>query len=441
MIRIFRIYIPTIAFLYLLWETFLISGAFIFATYLLIDVDPTDYLLNDSGIAGILLVTLTFIAGLYFYDLYSNFHVKSRVLLLQQLFMITGIAFLLQGLISYLNTNLRVSVRIMLVGSLLAVSGVFIGRILMSNYAIQSIAKIRLLLVGANPILEELDRFIEALPQLGLQIAGYVDDTPSDGNGPPRKSLGSLAGLRRIVQTAQPAQIILGITTPATPALANDLLEIRYAGYDIETAASAYERVCGKVSIHDLNPQWRAFEGMFSGTPREVFYQQVIDKILAVAAIALTAPVMVLVAVALLAAGGRPLLDRQRLAGRDTRAFDRYRFHVDPSTVPGRIIERLWLAGLPQLFNVLKGDMAFVGPEADRPEYVEAIERHIPYYRERYRVPPGMTGWAQIHWSDESTPEDTIGRLEYDLYYVKNMSLSLDTLVLLHTIKVMLMSA
>jgi len=431
-------YIPRIAVVCLLGEALLILAAFVFATYLLIDVDPTDYLLNNFGIVSILLVALVFILALYFHDLYAEFHVRSRILLFQQLCMVTGVAFLAQGLISYLSANLRIPVRIMLMGSILAAGIIFVNRVLISSYTIHAIAKTQLLLVGASPVLGELDRYIDERPQTGLQIAGYVDDEPLQVRQPPRKSWGELSALRDIIQVVRPARIILGLTKPATPALTNELLEIRYSGYNIETAASAYERVCGRISIYDLDPARVACQVVLSGVPQRMFYLQLISRSAALAGIILTIPFMLLVAFGLLVTAGRPILERQRLAGLNGEGFDRYRFRLQQSSALARIVGKLRLDGLPQLLNILKGEMNFVGPQADRAEYVEAIERHIPYYRERYRVPPGMTGWAQIQWTEESSPEDTISRLEYDLYYVKNMSWSLDMLILLHTVKDML---
>jgi len=318
----------------------------------------------------------------------------------------------------------------------MAVSAVFVGRLLFNIHAVQHIAKAQLLLVGTNPALDELARYITERPQTGLQIAGYVADRAPAVDQPGRRHLGTLDALNDIVQTVRPERIVLGLTTQPDTSLTNRLLEISYAGYQIETVASTYEKVCGKLSLYNLNPTSILKHSAPNYGQQKAFLIQLINRGLAVIGIIVTLPLTALMAARLAAAGRRPILEYKLAIGLDSRVFRWYRFRSLPSSMLGRLARPL--EGLPQLFNVLKGEMAFVGPRPDRVEYVEAIERHIPYYRERSRIAPGMTGWAQIHWTAESEPEDTITQLEYDLYYLQNKCLKLDILILLHTSKLIL---
>lgn len=425
MIRLFHVYIPTGTFLVGIFEILLAASAFVFATYLLVDVDPTDYLLNNYGGYAIGLVVLTLILGLYFNNLYSEIHVKSRVLLLQQLCIATGVAFLVQGLISYLSSDLRVPVRVMLLGSLIVIVAIFLDRLLFGAMTLQAMAKTQLLMVGTSPILAEISRYIEKFPETGLEVAGYA--------------AGDLS-LREKVLTARPGRVVLGLTGRSEPAFADELLEIRFGGFEVETAANMYERVCSKISIYDMDPARVIFSAPLQSPRQKVFYRHLFNRGAGLVALIATSPLILLASLAVLFTSGLPVFDRERLAGLNGKPFGRYRFRLADNAA-SKVIQKLGLAGLPQLLNVVKGEMAIVGPKADRPEYLEAIESHIPFYRERCRTKPGITGWEQVQWKDESAPPDAIARLEYDLYYLKNSSLTMDTLILLHSLKRMLVSS
>jgi len=136
-----------------------------------------------------------------------------------------------------------------------------------------------------------------------------------------------------------------------------------------------------------------------------------------------------------------PVLRTETATGLNGRLFRMYRFDVSGKGALSRTVRKLRMDGLPQFLNVLKGDIAIVGPRAGRPEYRDAVEKYIPFYRERYVVRPGITGWAQTHREQLGVIEDAMVELEYDLYYIKNRSLGLDTLILLHTIKALMLQA
>src|SRR5438445_11177847 len=156
MIRLFKVFIPVGTLTLLLSEIVLVTSAFVLATYLSLEFDPTVFLLVEDGWVRIALVVLSILIVLHFHDLYSNFHVKSRIVLIQQLCLVMGVAFLTQGLIAYLNAGLRVPIRVMVVGSALAVIAIFFWRVFFSAYALQVVGRDRLLLVGGSPLLEAI---------------------------------------------------------------------------------------------------------------------------------------------------------------------------------------------------------------------------------------------------------------------------------------------
>jgi lipopolysaccharide/colanic/teichoic acid biosynthesis glycosyltransferase len=420
MIRLFRVFIPVGTVTLLISEILLVTASFVIACYLVFQADPTDYLLYDGGMTRIVMVLLCILVGLHFHDLYSQIYVKSRLVLFQQLCLVIGIAFLLQGFISYVDRELRMPVRIMVVGSFLSLALIFIWRTIFSAYALQVVGSDRLLLVGGSPVLEDIARYI--------------------------------------VHATNPNRIVVGMFERRNRVPVAELLDLRFGGHIIEEAGSAYERICGRVCIKELRPSQLIYSGELGPSRQTLLYQTLAHTALATVGVIVASPLMLLTAIAVRLSSAGPVLYRQVRVGMDGVNFTLYKFRSmrvdaeagtgavwatrdDPRiTGVGRIIRRLRFDELPQLFNVLKGEMALVGPRPERPEFVKALSEHIPYYRQRHCVRPGITGWAQVSYKYGDTLQDTITKLEYDLYYIKNMSLSLDGYIIFHTIKAMLLS-
>jgi sugar transferase (PEP-CTERM system associated) len=459
MIRLFRVFIPVGTVTLLLSEVLLITSAFVLATFVVLEVEPTIFLLYDGGLMRIVLVLISILIGLHFHDLYSQYYVKSRVMLAQQLCMVMGVAFLLQGLISYVDPNLRVPIRVMLIGGGLAVAAMFSWRLFFSAYAIEVVGRDRMLLVGGSTLLETIGHFVEGHPESGIAITGYLDDSHEIGQLlPGGKNLGPLSSLREIVTATQPDRIVVGMFERRQRMPVSELLELRFAGHIIEEAASTYERVCGRVSVSELRPSQLIYSGELGPRAQDVAHQRIGNMMLAAIGIVLSSPIMLLTALVVRFSSPGPILYRQTRVGLNNQPFTLYKFRSmradaekgtgavwasrnDPRvTTVGKYIRRLRFDELPQLFNVLKGEMAIVGPRPERPEFVQSLSEKIPYYPQRHCVRPGITGWAQVNHKYGDTLEDTVIKLEFDLYYIKNMSLSLDTYIVFHTLKTMLLS-
>ena len=459
MIRLFKVFIPVGTLALLVSEVVLVTSAFLFATYIVLEVDPTVFLLDEGGLSRIILVVISILVGLHLHDLYSQIQVKSRIVLIQQLCLVMGVAFLCQGLIAYLSADLRVPIRIMLVGSAIAVVAIFLWRLLFSAFAFQLVGRDRLLLVGGSPLLEDIGRYISEHPETGLEIAGYLDDRHEPGAElPGGRILGAMDSLREIVRTTQPHRIVVGMFERRNRMPVGELLELRFAGNVIEEAANTYERVCGRVCLKEIRPSQLIFSGELGPRPQNLVYQRISNMAVAVIGIAFSLPIMLLTALAVRLSSPGGVLYRQSRVGLDGSLFTVYKFRSmrmdaevgtgavwaqkdDPRvTRVGRFIRAIRFDELPQLFNVLKGEMSIVGPRPERPEFVRALNEQIPYYRQRHCVRPGITGWAQINYKYGDTLQDTITKLEYDMYYIKNMSMALDTYIIFHTLKAMLLS-
>ena len=459
MIRLFRVFVPVGTLILLISEILLVFSAFILATYIILDVDPTNYLLYEGGIASITIVLASILIGLYLHDLYSEIFIKSRIALLQQLCLIIGIAFLTQGFIAYLSRNLRMPIHVMVLGSFMALTTIFLWRIFFSAYAVRVVGRDRLLLVGGSPVLEEIGQYILDHPEKGLSISGYVDDFHEIGfQLPGAKLLGPMQSLRQIVSATQPNRIVVGMFERRNRLPVGELLSLRFEGHIIEEASTAYERVCGRICLNELRPSHLIYTGELGPNRTVVVYQQFTNFVAAAIGLILALPFMLIAALMVRLSSRGPVLYRQVRVGLNGEPFTLYKFRSmradaealtgavwatkdDPRITPvGRLLRTLRLDELPQLFNVLKGEMAIVGPRPERPEFVTTLSEQIPYYHQRHAVLPGITGWAQINFKYGDSLEDTVTKLEYDLYYIKNMSAGLDLYVIFHTLKAMLLS-
>ena len=237
----------------------------------------------------------------------------------------------------------------------------------------------------------------------------------------------------------------------------HEFLECRLAGIDVLELPTFLERETGKVRLDVLSPSWLIFGGGFRASPLQRALERVFDILASFSLIVLALPFMLLAVLAIRLEDGwrAPVLYRQRRVGRYGQSFDVLKFRSmsvdaeqgeaiwavkdDPRiTRAGAIMRKTRIDELPQLLNVLRGEMSFVGPRPERPEFVERLEQKIPYYRERHTVKPGITGWAQLCYPYGSTEKDALEKLQYDLYYVKNRSLLFDLAILVQTVEVVL---
>jgi len=236
------------------------------------------------------------------------------------------------------------------------------------------------------------------------------------------------------------------------------LLELRQAGKAVDEAATMYEIAFSRVSSSGLRLSEFVFSDRFGPSRGSAIVREFYSLAVALTAVVLLAPLMLVVAVLIKLTSRGPVLYRQMRVGLNGKPFVLYKFRSmrqdaeadtgavwaakdDPRVTPlGRWLRRLRIDEVPQLFNVLRGEMAIVGPRPERPEFVKTLTEKLPFYQQRHSVRPGITGWAQINHKYTDTLEDTLIKLEYDLYYIKNMSLALDGYIIFQTAKVMLLS-
>ena len=238
-----------------------------------------------------------------------------------------------------------------------------------------------------------------------------------------------------------------------------ELLACRLRGVRVTDLPGLYERVTGEVPVASLKASWLIYgEGFPQGLTRRLV-KRAFDMAASLILLVVAAPVMLLTAIAIFLESGGPVIFRQERVGLGGRGFNVLKFRsmvtdAEKDGVPrwassgdprvtrvGRLIRKARIDELPQIFNVLKGEMSFVGPRPERPYFVDQLSEQVPFYGARHTVKPGVTGWAQVRYTYGATVEDAVRKLQFDLYYVKNHSVYLDLLILFHTIRVVLMGS
>ncbi len=459
MIRLFRVFVPTSVVALLLSEIILTSTCYVIAAFIVLDVDPQVFLLYDNGLVRIAIVVACIMLGVYFHDLYTHFRIKSRILLFQQIGVVLGLAFLMQSLLVYLRLReLILPTWLMIGGSTLVIIVLPTWRIFYSTVVLRAMGSERVLLLGASPLIQEIAQHFFDHPETGFTVLGYVENLEIGAELPGGAVLGHISELRRIVSELKPERIVVGMAERRARLPVNELLEMRLSGIHIEDALTTYEATFTRISTRELRPSQLVFSTELGPNPARVMIQTIYSLGIAIVGTVILSPLMLLVFLLVRLSSRGPALYCQRRVGKNDVPFTLYKFRSmfvdaeadtgavwaqkdDPRvTLVGKWLRRLRLDELPQLFNVLKGEMSIVGPRPERPEFVTELEKKIPYYRQRHCIKPGITGWAQINHKYSDTLEDTIIKLEYDLYYIKNLAPALDAFIIFHTVKVMLLS-
>ena len=457
MIRLFRLSIPSTALAMLLSETVLVLSCYVIAAYLTLDIATDIFLLQDGGWWRVAFVGAFILLGLHFHDLYEDYRIPSRTVLVQQFCLVLGIAFLLQAVLSYGRWDLVVPRRIMLWGSGLVLILGPAWRILFTKSVWRAVGAQKVLFAGVSPAVWEIVQRMWERPQFGMTPIGFLDDEERSPRIAKVPNLGTLADLASTVEACRPHRIVVGIPEGDSRLPLQPLMELRLAGMHIEDSVLTYETIFHRVSARELRPAQLVFSADLGPHSNMVAMQAVYSWILAFVMLVLALPVMLVVAVLVRVTSRGPILYRQTRTGKGGAPFQLYKFRSmyrdaeagtgavwatkdDPRVTPvGRWLRTLRLDELPQLFNVIRGEMSIVGPRPERPEFVRVLQQQIPYYRHRLTVKPGITGWAQVNHKYGDTLEDTITKLEYDLYYIKYLAPSLDAFILFHTVKTVLL--
>jgi len=313
----------------------------------------------------------------------------------------------------------------------------------------------RILVLGAGDRAERLGE-LSRRPESGFEISGYVATGSGAASVPGAVCRSGIANLTRHVEGLGVGEVVLALEERRNALPLADLLRIKTAGVYVNDFSSFIERETGRVDLDTVNPSWLIFsDGFSSGRALSAAAKRLFDIAASTLLLALCAPVIALFALLVKLDSKGPAFYRQIRVGLYGQPFAviklrsmrtdaeasgaQFAQENDPRvTRLGRFIRKVRIDELPQAWTVLKGEMSFVGPRPERPEFVDQLEQELPYYAERHMVKPGITGWAQINYPYGASLEDSRHKLEYDLYYAKNYTPFLDLLILLQTLRVVL---
>jgi sugar transferase (PEP-CTERM system associated) len=321
----------------------------------------------------------------------------------------------------------------------------------------------KVLIIGTQTIGKLVAEQLCRQKSLGMKVVGFIGPragqvTLSYGNpvrvtlpvSPRHHTLG-------VVEREGITRILIGSMESCSDFPAQELVTLRLRGIKIEDCHSFYERLMSKIAVADLQPGWIVLSQGFRRTRWILFTKRGIDMLAAGLGLIISAPIVLLTALAIRLESPGAVLYRQERVGQSERTFTLYKFRSmqdnaeegvgpvwaarnDPRvTRVGKIIRKLRIDEIPQMFNVLRGDMSFVGPRPERPIFVSALKEKIPYYHLRHLAKPGITGWAQVSYSYGNSETDAIEKLQYDLYYIKNISPLFDLQIIFETAKIVLL--
>jgi len=319
----------------------------------------------------------------------------------------------------------------------------------------------RLLLVGTNAPAVNLARELFARRQeLGVDIVGFVDPDPARIGSPVINPgvVGAIDDIPALVSSLSVDRVVVSLSDARGKLPMDRLLDIRFSnGVTFDHLASVYEEYTGKIAVENLRPSWLIFSEGFRKTRLLMAVKRALDTVFAVVGLIVGFPIMFLVGLLVKCTSRGPMLYHQTRVGLHGHEFTVHKFRTmcedaERSTGPvwstandarvtpiGKFLRRTRLDEMPQLWNVLMGEMSFVGPRPERPEFVSELAAKIPYYGQRHVLKPGVTGWAQIRYTYGASVEDAVEKLQYDLYYIKNLSIALDFVILLETLKTVIM--
>lgn len=319
----------------------------------------------------------------------------------------------------------------------------------------------RILIVGTGPLAKNIGDIITNTNH-SYCLAGYIDCHANTPTLPPvnKNDNGNGNGNgNKIIEAAKlkkANKIVVSLTERRGALPLQDLISCKLSGIEVLDAPSFYEELTGKLLIENITPSWLIFSSGFKITLSKKILKRTFDIIFAIICALIVFPFIPLIALMIKIDSHGPVFLRQKRIGKNEKIFTLYKFRTmlenaekdtgvvwaqkdDPRiTRIGKLLRKTRLDEIPQIFNILKGDMSFVGPRPERPEFVETLKERVPYYSERHFVKPGLTGWAQVRYRYGSSVEDALEKLRYDLFYIKHISFHFDLLIILETIKVVL---
>jgi sugar transferase (PEP-CTERM system associated) len=455
MVRLFHAYFPTRTLLLCMSELLLVLVSMIIGTVVSTGLADADLaLMYEGGLMKISLITAVVFIWMYYFDLYETNVLGNRREVFTRITQVFGATCASLAAIYYIFPNSQLTMPILGTGSVCVVVAWTAGRRLFLHVNRTTAFAERTLFLGNGPLIKPLIDDIKARPELGLSPVGIVTDETINASAP---VLGDPNQLLDIVVNKKIDRVVIDMSERRGKLPVDALLELKTCGVTIQDAGELYEVIEGRIPLQSLKVSWLLFSPGFQPTRGLLIYKRMLSILLALPALIISSPVMALVALAIRLDSRGDVIFRQKRVGKDGRNFTLYKFrsmYVDcdlagenrPATKNdgritrvGKFLRRSRLDEVPQLWNILRGDMYIVGPRPFVCSQEGEYAKEIPFYKQRWVVRPGATGWAQVNRPYCATIEDNREKLEYDLFYIKNASFGLDVLILFKTLKILLL--
>ncbi len=396
---------------------------------------------------------------LYFYDLYDYIVMTNRRELLLRLVQALGVAWILLAIVFYFFPPLLLGRGVSVISVPLVLCMLLVWRIFIHSLTGHPDIGEKILVVGTGQTALDTAEAVWERRDAGYRIVGFV----SENGAKPREKLGrsEILGradqLENVIRNEKIDRVVIAVRERRGAFPAEALLRMSLAGdVSIEECTSFFERITGKVHVDMLRPSWLIFAGRRKDSPVKSALRELIHRLLALTGLILSMPIAIVTAILIKLDSRGPVFYRQERVGMNGQVFNVIKFRSmkidaeedgkplwaasndERATRVGRVIRKLRIDEIPQFWNILKGDMNFVGPRPERPHFVKQLATEIPYFEHRHLVAPGLTGWAQIKYPYGASVSDAIQKLQYDLYYIKNQSLTLDMVIVFETVKTVL---
>jgi sugar transferase (PEP-CTERM system associated) len=452
MIRLFNVYYPTRTLVLLLCEAVLVSGSFLLATTYFIGPDTYIALFYENGIFKILAVTVLALLLSYYFDLYEPQRISGRWEIYFRLLLVLSVLSFILAAVVYFSPEMDIGPNVLVAGVSILAIALVIWRNAYEWIKSLPMFRERVFVLGSGERARKVIETLRTRRDAGMEVV------PGMGVGPFKDQLDQFAADLRAFRKPKAGidRIIVAMEERRNLTPLRELLDLRLDGVVIEESSSLMERLLGKLPLDGLSPSSLIFTHGFNVKASQQVLRRLVSISVSLIGLLICLPFIPLIILAVRLSSPGPIFFRQTRVGLRGRLFTVIKFRTmrqnaeeqgavwaiknDPRVTPlGGFMRKTRLDEIPQLWNVLRGEMAFVGPRPERPEFVQWLSSEIPFYDLRHMIRPGITGWAQIRYQYGASLEETKQKLEYDLYYIKHLSLGLDLLIMFETIKTIIL--
>ncbi len=456
-LKIFNHYIPTRKLFFFFLESFFILGMVVLGAYLRFFSDPGSFSTYEWLFPKALLIVALVQLCLYYFDLYDLRIFRSNLELAIRLLQSLGVSSILLAAIYYLFPVVIIGRGIFLVSLIFMGMVIVFWRILYNHILRTKKLDQKIMIIGTGPLAKNIAKDIIEKGDTGFTVIGFITDSPERvGEKLINPTvMGDQSQILDLVTRESVDRIIVALEERRGKFPETQLLDCKVKGIAIEEGIEFYEHLTGRLQVENLRPSILIFSDGFRKSKLTVWVKRVTGFTLSLIGLALLSPLILIVSILIKIDSRGPVFYKQERVGENGKVFKLLKFRSmiqnaevngpvwaieDDSRITriGRWIRKWRLDEIPQMLNVLKGDMSFVGPRPERSFFVEQLKKEIPYYDQRFSVKPGITGWAQIKYRYGASMEDALEKLKYDLYYIKNLSPLFDLMIIFETVKVVL---